>query len=259
MRLRVRSTSRCWWSTTTPSRSSTPSPSPGSSTSSSCCCPPVWNICMWWKTNIRLVAHTKYQHFLFLLQATIIAKDAFNGLESVEHLKLDFLNLNNTVAHTFRGLQASWQATKIDVFLPKKCFSELQKIVNRQLGPGDSATQSHSWHDQCGRAQGGQLKGDAEKIDFCKIPQKQTIWRSSGWQGARQPESGRHPITGGVIFQTVAVGFIFVNWKFLSKVLSVEGNHLLALPEDFDVQVGSRLPVVRFLNCHECQLGFQYP
>ena len=123
----------------------------------------------------------------------------------------------------------------------KRCFSELQKIVNRQLGPGDGATQSHSWHDQCGRAQGGQLKGDAEKIDFCKNPQKPTIWRSSGWQGARQSESGRHPITGGVIFQTVAVGFIFVNWKFLFKVLSVEGNHLLALPEDFDVQVGSLL------------------
>ena len=34
-----------------------------------------------------------------------LLQDAFNGLESVEHLKLDFLNLNHTLPHTFRGLQ----------------------------------------------------------------------------------------------------------------------------------------------------------
>ena len=31
-------------------------------------------------------------------------QDAFNGLETVEHLKLDFLNLMNMVPYTFRGL-----------------------------------------------------------------------------------------------------------------------------------------------------------
>ena len=34
----------------------------------------------------------------------IICQDAFNGLETVEHLKLDFLNLLNMVSYTFRGL-----------------------------------------------------------------------------------------------------------------------------------------------------------
>ena len=86
------------WSTTTPSRSSTPLPSPGSSMSSFSSSPPVSNICTWWTSKPWDHNNITFIHWT--------CQDAFNGLESVEHLKLDFLNLNNTVAHTFRGLQA---------------------------------------------------------------------------------------------------------------------------------------------------------
>ena len=90
----------------------------------------------------------------------------------MEHLKLDFLNLNNTVAHTFRGLQAidlntaqlnagPWkkqqQTQNRMIVFGTVFFSELPKVVNRQLRLGDSATKSNGRDDQCGRAEGGQL------------------------------------------------------------------------------------------------------
>ena len=121
----------------------------------------------------------------------IICQDAFNGLETVEHLKLDFLNLLNLVSYTFRGL-----------FNCKKLT-----IDNSDLG----TVQPKAMSGMLGVQELNIINSKIDRIHENVISEESQV----RWSAIKH------------------------NPRYDVQVKSVrlEGNHLLAIPDDFDYMV----------------------
>ena len=245
------------WSTTTRSRLSTPSPSPGSSTSSSSSSPPVSNICTWWTSKLwdhkNIFSHIQIMiepgcrmHSMGWSRWSIWSWTSWTSTTPSLTLSGDFRQLIWT--------QPSWsldQNTKV-LGASRICvFQNCQKlsIDNSDLGTVQPKATA-------GMINVDELRVVNSKVVTCRIIFSR-LWltlRIWGWSNSRwtrcwtawvrktpnwrcPPSSDLQNIQNYTKTLIQVHSKLKIIRKLVTQVLSVEGNHLLALPDDFDVQV----------------------